>query len=71
MNKENAVRLIQGFGIVLQRFKCPRRLNRGVRLIKVTFVWLIWDSIWDFWNCPLNTGCPLNRDLTMYDWSNV
>ena len=34
MNKENAVRLIQGFGIVLQgfgivlhRFKCP--LNKG------------------------------------------
>ena len=60
MNKENAVHLIQGFGVVLYRFKCLRPLSRGVRLTKVTFVWLIWDSIQDFGNCPLNTGYPLN-----------
>ena len=60
MNKENAVRLIQGLAIVLHRFKYPRQLNRSVRLIKVTFVWLIWDSIRNFANCPLNTGCPFN-----------
>ena len=29
MNKENAVRLIQGFGIVLHQFKCLCPLNRG------------------------------------------
>ena len=57
------VRLIQGFGNVLHRFKCPHPLNRGVHLIKVTFVWLIWDLIRDFGNCPLNTGCPFNEDF--------
>ena len=72
INKENAVRVCtQGFGIGLYRYKCPRPLNRGVRILKVTFVWLIWDSIRDFGNCPLNTGCPLkgvplNRGLTVF-----
>ena len=68
---------VQGYPCLLNtgiwyRFtQCLRPLNRGARLIKVTFVWLIWDSIQDFGNCPLNTGCPLtegplNRGLTVF-----
>ena len=41
-------------------FRCPRPLNRGVRLIKVSFKANKGNKFWDFGYCPLNRGCPLN-----------
>ena len=43
-----------GIWYCFTRFKWPRPLNESVRLIKVTFVGFIRDSIRDFGNCPLN-----------------
>ena len=36
-------------------FRCPRPLNRGVRLIKVSFKANTGNKFWDFGCCPLNT----------------
>ena len=41
-------------------FGCPRPLNRGVHLIKVSFKVNKGNKFWDFSYCPLNRGCPLN-----------
>ena len=37
-------------------FRCPRPLNRGVRLIKVSLKVNGGNKFWDFGYCPLNTG---------------
>ena len=36
-------------------FRCPRPLNRGVRLIKISFKANTGNKFWDFGCCPLNT----------------
>ena len=41
-------------------FRCPRPLNRGVRLRKVSFKVNEGKKLGDFGYCPLNRGCPLN-----------
>ena len=41
-------------------FRCPRPLNRGVHLIKVSFKVNKGNKFGDFGYCPLNRGCPLN-----------
>ena len=46
-------------------FRCPRPLNRGVRLIKVSFKVNKGNKFWDFGYCPLNGGCPLNTGFTV------
>ena len=47
-------------------FRCPRPLNRGVRLIKVSFKVNEGNKFWDFGYCPLNRGCPLNTGFTVF-----
>ena len=47
-------------------FRCPRPLNRGVRLIKVSFKVNKENKVWDFGYCPVNRGCPLNTGFTVY-----
>lgn len=64
MNIENFVHLIQGPGIFLYWCSCPCLLSRGVCLIKVVLVWLMWDSFQDIGNCPLN-GELLNTGFTV------
>ena len=44
---------------------CPRPLNRGVRLIKVSFKVNKGNKFGDFGYCPLNRGCPLNTGFTV------
>ena len=39
---------------------CPRLLNRGIRLIKVSFKVNKGNKFGDFGDCPLNRGCALN-----------
>ena len=39
---------------------CPRPLNRGVRLIKVSFKVNKGNKFGDFGYCSLNRGCPLD-----------
>ena len=46
-------------------FRCPRPLNRGVRLIKVSFKVNKGNKFGDFSYCPLNRGCPLNTGFTL------
>ena len=46
-------------------FRCPRPLNRGVRLIKVSFKVNEGNKFGDFGYCPLNRGCPLNTGFTV------
>ena len=41
-------------------FRRPRPLNRGVRLIKVSFKVNKGNKFGDFGYCPLNRGCPLH-----------
>ena len=41
-------------------------LNRGVRLIKVSFKVNRGKKFWDFGYCPLNRGCPLNTGFTVF-----
>ena len=43
-------------------------LNRGVRLIKVSFKVNKGNKFWDFGYCPLNRGCPLNSGFTVVLW---
>ena len=43
-------------------FRCPRPLNRGVRLLKVSFKVNKGNK---FGYCPLNRGCPLNTGFTV------
>ena len=50
---------------ISRTFWCPRPLNRGVRLIKVSFKVSKGNKFWDFVNCPLNRGCPLNTGFTV------
>ena len=45
-------------------FRCPRSLNRGVRLIKVSLKANKGNKFWDFGYCPLNRGCLLNTVST-------
>ena len=45
--------------------ECPRPLNRGVRLIKVSFKVNKGYKFGDFGYCPLNRGCPLNTGFTV------
>ena len=47
-------------------FRCLRPLNRGVRLIKVSFKVNKGNKFWDFGYCPLNRGCPLNTGFTVF-----
>ena len=47
-------------------FRCPRPLNRGVHLIKVSFKANKGNKFWDFGYCPLNRGCPLNTGFTVF-----
>ena len=63
-NLITSVRLIQ-VGNNRNTFRCPRPLNRGVRLIKVSFKVNKGNKFWDFGYCPLNRGCPLNTGLTV------
>ena len=44
---------------------CPRPLNRGVYLIKVSFKENKGNKFVDFGYCPLNRGCPLNTGFTV------
>ena len=46
-------------------FRCPRPLNRGVRLIKVSFKVNKGNKFGDFGYCPLNRGCSLNTGFTV------
>ena len=46
-------------------FRCPRPLNRGVRLIKVSFLVNEGNKFGDFGYCPLNRRCPLNTGFTV------
>ena len=41
-------------------FRCPRPLNRGVRLIKVSSKVNEGNKFWYFGYCPLNKVCLLN-----------
>ena len=50
-------------------FRCPRPLNRGVRLIKVAFKVNKGNKFGGFGYCPLNRGCPLNTGFTV-PWNN-
>ena len=45
---------------------CTNVLNRGVRLIKVSFKANKGNKFWDFGYCPLNKGCPLNTGFTVF-----
>ena len=42
--------------------RCPRPLNRGVRLIQVLSTVNVGEKKWGLCCCPLNRGCPLNTD---------
>ena len=46
-------------------FGCPRPLNRGVELIKVSFEEKKGNKFGDFGYCPLDRGCPLNTGFTV------
>ena len=46
-------------------FRCPRPLNRGVPLIKVSFKVNKGNKFGDFSYCPLNRGCLLNTGFTV------
>ena len=46
-------------------FRCPHPLNRGVRLIKVSFKVNKGNKFGDFGYCPLNRRCPLNTGFTV------
>ena len=46
-------------------FRCPRPLNRGVRLIEVSFKVNKGNKFGDFGYCLLNRGCPLNTGFTV------
>ena len=46
-------------------FRCLRPLNRGVRLIKVSFKVKKGIKFRDFGYCPLNGGYPLNTGFTV------
>ena len=46
-------------------FRCPRPLNTGVRLIKVSCKGNKGNKLGDFSYCPLNRGCPLNTGSTV------
>ena len=59
---------------ISRTFWCPRPLNRGVRLIKVSFKVNKGNKFWDFGYCPLNRyviegvrliRCPLNTGFTV------
>jgi len=41
-------------------------INRGVRLIKVSFKVNKGNKFGDFGYCPLNRGCPLNTSFTVF-----
>ena len=52
-------------------YKCPfntgwHPLNRGVRLIKVSFKVNRGNKFWDLGYCPLNRGCPLNTGFKVF-----
>ena len=47
-------------------FRFPRPLTRGVRLIKVSFQVNKGNKFGDFGYCPVNRGCPLNTDFTVF-----
>ena len=46
-------------------FRCPRPLNRGVRLIKVSFEVNKGNKFGDLGYYPLIRGCPLNTGFTV------
>ena len=50
---------------------CPRPLNRGVRLIKVSFKVNKGNKFGDFGYCSLNRGCPLNTGFTVFQESCI
>ena len=52
-------------------FRCPRPLNRGVRLIKVPFKVNKWNKFGDLGYCPLNRGCPLNTVSAKYRFHRI
>ena len=71
-NLITSVRLIQvgnnrndHFRYFLGVFLGSRPLNRGVRLIKVSFKVNKGNKFGDFGYCPLNRGCPLNTGFTV------
>ena len=45
-------------------FRCPRLLNRGVRLIKVSFEENKGSKFGNFGYCPLNTGFTARSYIT-------
>ena len=45
--------------------RCPRPLNRGVCLIKVSFKVNKGNKFGDFGYCPLNRRCPLNTGFAV------
>ena len=52
-------------------FRCPRPLNRGVRLIKVSFEVNKGNKFGDFGYCPLNKERPLNKGFTVSRTSDL
>ena len=47
-------------------FRCPRPLNRGIRLIKVSYKVNKGNKFGDFGYCPLNRGYLLNTVSAQY-----
>ena len=52
-------------------FRCPRSLNRGVRLTKVLFKVNKGNKFGDFGYCPLNAGFTVSAFLLTSAWSSI